>query len=281
MCLCVRACTRAFGETASPCTFGWCPCVVCQICGDLPFSEGFPSQTRLSKETGIWRVLEMAQCWHRPTTVANRYLEKTVSSRSFWSSSFFGFCCCCCCCFVFIIIFTKRGKSAQFTALGTGTTAPQDGSLPGPEAPAPSTRMDPQLPGWAQAEPQGLWGECKCRWFSEAVRAPGCGPGRPWSPKRVLSRKSRQIGGAAALLADAIRWGLREEARRPASHYHFITRQQIQTQIHTLPLGWGFQTQQDTAERAYLLFCLLETQLPAMWYFLSGRLQAHAQKARG
>lgn len=42
---------------------------------DLPFSEGFPPQTRLSKETGIWHVLEMAQHWHRPSALVSRYLQ--------------------------------------------------------------------------------------------------------------------------------------------------------------------------------------------------------------
>lgn len=72
-CVCVRACVCArahaceclFKDTPSLHTFGCCPCLACQIFGALPFSEGFPSQTTLSKETGIWRVLEMAQHWHR------------------------------------------------------------------------------------------------------------------------------------------------------------------------------------------------------------------------
>lgn len=79
---------------------------------------------------------------------------------------------------------------------------------------------------------------------------------------------------------DGIRWWLCREELRPASHYRFITRQQIHAQIHTPPLGQGFQTQQDTVERACLLSCLLETQLPARWRLLNWRLQARSRQHR-
>lgn len=66
----------------------------------------------------------------------------------------------------------------QFRVLGTGTTALQDGSLPGLEA-ALSFHVDgvlaPRGSGWEQGAPQELGGESKSRWFSEAMTAPGCG----------------------------------------------------------------------------------------------------------
>lgn len=66
----------------------------------------------------------------------------------------------------------------QFRILGTGTTALQDGSLPGLEA-ALSFHVDgvlaPRGSGWEQGAPQELAGESKSRWFSEAMTAPGCG----------------------------------------------------------------------------------------------------------
>lgn len=75
----------------------------------------------------------------------------------------------------------------QIRALGTGTTAVQDGSLLGPET-ALSLHTDgvsaARGSGWEQGTPRVLGAVSECRRSSEAMRAPGCGRGCPWSPKR-------------------------------------------------------------------------------------------------
>lgn len=63
LCVCLYVSEGVFRDPPSLCIFSWCPGSACQIFGDLPFSEGFPPQTMLSKETGIWRVLETARHW--------------------------------------------------------------------------------------------------------------------------------------------------------------------------------------------------------------------------
>ena len=188
VCVCVCVFARAFRDTASLCTFGWCPCLACQTRGDLPFSEGFPSQTRLSKETGIWCVLEMVQHWHRASAVVNRYLEKmTVPSALFGAYHLFGFCCCC---FVFIIILTKGGRVCSSGPWALVQLLSKMAPCLGWKPPSPSTRMGVSAArgsGWEQGAPRVLGAVSECRWSSEAMRAPGCGRGCPWSPKRELT----------------------------------------------------------------------------------------------
>ena len=189
VCVCLCVCMRAgtFRDTASLRTFGWCPCLACQTRGDLPLSEGFPSQTRLSKETGIWRVLEMVQHWHRASAVVNRYLEKTtVPSALFGAHHLLGFCCCC---FVCIIILTKGG--------GVAVQGPGSRDHCCPRWLPAQAGNHPLLPGgwgpgrrgsgWEHGAPRALGAVSERGQSSAAMRAPGCGRGCPWSPKRALT----------------------------------------------------------------------------------------------
>ena len=160
VCLCVCVFAHAFRDTASLCTFGWCPCLACQTRGDLPFSEGFPSQTRLSKETGIWRVLEVVQHWHRASAVVNRYLEKaTVPSALSGAYHLSGLCCCC---FLFIIFLTKGGRVCRSGPWALAQLLSKMAPCLGRKLPSPCTRMGSRLPGApaGSKEHPECWGQC-------------------------------------------------------------------------------------------------------------------------
>lgn len=130
----------------------------------------------------------MVQCWHSPPAVVNRYLEKmTVLFCSFWSLSFIWILWLLLCVYYYL---NKERESVQFAELGTGATALQDGSLPEPGL---SFLQGTVLshPAWILSS-QALWpgarAACKVQGEHlstdgtlEALRAPGCGWGCPWS----------------------------------------------------------------------------------------------------
>lgn len=189
--------------------------------------------------------------------VANRYLEETTDpSCSFWNLPNI---------WILLLLLlwlcayyclNKEREGVQFSELGMGTTALQDGSLPACTRSCPSCKaflLSSSPIGGDFSATQGPLARRRerlmgaealywCRWFSQGKESSSVAGGGVSlvSKARADFKNAGQIGGAAALLADGIRWWLWKDDFRTASHYRFITRQQIFARIHTLPLGWGF-----------------------------------------
>lgn len=185
----------------------------------------------------------------------------------------------CCCCFLFIIILIKGGRSGQIRALGTGTTAVQDGSLLGPETTL-SLHTDvgsrlPGAPGWEQGTPRVLGAVSECRRSSEAMRAPGCVAEGVLGLQREsrLEKAGRLDEQLPSLwMASALVAGVERRSGLPPITISLRDSRSIHRSIRCLLDGFP-----DTAGRcskSYSPLCLLETQLPAMWCLLSWQLQA-------
>lgn len=95
----------------------------------------------LSKETGIWRVLEMAQHWRgnirRSEQVSGRgdrpilFFLELAEYLDFVLAIVVALC-------LLFIVFNKERHSSHFSELGMGTTDLQDGFLPMPGAVLPA-----------------------------------------------------------------------------------------------------------------------------------------------
>lgn len=236
-----------------------------------------------------WRQLSTGR---GRTIVANRYLEKTTDpSCSFWNlpsiwilSLLLLWLCAYHC-------LNKEREGVQFSELGMGTTALQDGSLPAPGAVllARHSCSPVSLParGWilSNARPSGQERRAPngCRGIilvQMALRRQGEGPPRhswwlegcPWSPKQVLTLKmqGRLEEQLPSLRMASVGGCGKTTSGLPPITVSLHDSRSLHGSIRCLLDGVSKHSRTLWEDRAYLLLCLLETQLPAMWRFETG-----------
>lgn len=237
-----------------------------------------------------WRQLSTGR---GRTIVVNRYLEKTTDpSCSFWNlpsiwilSLLLLWLCAYHC-------LNKEREGVQFSELGMGTTTLQDGSLPAPGAVllarhscspvSPHKGMDSQQCKALQPE------EKSAQWvqghYTSADGSPKAGrapplprhswwlEGCPWSPKQVLTLKmqGRLEEQLPSLRMASVGGCGKTTSGLPPITVSLHDSRSLHGSIRCLLDGVSKHSRTLWEDRAYLLLCLLETQLPAMWRFETG-----------
>lgn len=221
--------------------------------------------------------------------VANRYLEETTDpSCSFWNLPNI---------WILLLLLlwlcayyclNKEREGVQFSELGMGTTALQDGSLPACTRSCPSCKaflLSSSPIGGDFSATQGPLARRRerlmgaealywCRWFSQGKESSSVagGGGCPWSPKQELTLKmqGRLEEQLPSLRMASVGGCGKTTSGLPPITVSLHDSRSLHGSIRCLLDGVSKHSRTLREDRAYLLLCLLETQLPAMWRFETG-----------
>lgn len=112
----------------------------------------------------------------------------------------------------------------------------------------------------------------QCRWFSKGKESSSVAGGCPWSPKQVLTLKMQgRLEEQLPSLRMASVGGCGETTSGlPPITVSLHDSRSLHGSIRCLLDRVSEHSRTLWEDRAYLLLCLLETQLPAMWRFETG-----------